>query len=761
MLPEVVWCGQAAKPQDDDVFKRIVTFKLGQDAKDMNAVSDLVVRSLNDAQERKRIEKRLIAVLGVPNATFECKQFVCRQLFTIGTSDSIPALVALLPDKDLSHMALYALGRMPGAEAATALRKGLTTLQGQPLIGVINCLGERGDPDSAAALIRLLKGNDAEVAMAAASALGKIGGDAAAAALAAVRPNADPKLRAVVDDAWLRCADRFLALGDRAKAQAIYEAMYAPSEKKHLRAAALRGLIALGGDKAVSMVLAALSGGDAGPRAVALGYIREIPGAAATKAFAEQLPKLSPEVQALLLDALADRGDAAAGPAAVAATKSSDGRVRVAALRALAKLGDASSVALLGKSAAGADAAEADAARFSLSFLRGQGVDSAILDGLKDTDPKVRVELIKAIYSRRPAAALPALLKAAQDADVAVRQEAFKALGSLADEKTLPDLVGMLVKAKEEPERGALEKAVMTIAGKVKDEQARTSAVLAAVPTASGPGKAALLRILARFGGDKPLEAVRGALKDPDPQVQDAAIRSLADWPDAAPADTLLDIAKTAPNETHRVLALRGYVRLIALPGDRPVSDVLKRFEDTLRLATRVEDKKLVLAAVADVHHPDALKLLEPYIADAALRAEAEAAAKKIKDGMNAPPKLTASVNPDNAKNAMDGNPESRWDTSRPQDGGEWFMLELGMEKEISKITLDSAKSAGDYPRGYEVYISRDGKSWGRPVAKGEGKTPVVEIAFKPIFGRFIKIVQTGKADGLFWSIHELKLEAK
>ena len=128
---------------------------------------------------------------------------------------------------------------------------------------------------------------------------------------------------------------------------------------------------------------------------------------------------------------------------------------------------------------------------------------------------------------------------------------------------------------------------------------------------------------------------------------------------------------------------------------------------------------------------------------------------------MKAPAKVTASPNPEGAPRAVDGNPGTRWETGAAQAGGEWFMIELPVEQVVTKITLDAKGSAGDYPRGYEVYISRDGKAWGQPVAKGEGKGPVTEIALKPGFGRFVKIVQTGKAEGLFWSIHELKLETK
>ena len=79
----------------------------------------------------------------------------------------------------------------------------------------------------------------------------------------------------------------------------------------------------------------------------------------------------------------------------------------------------------------------------------------------------------------------------------------------------------------------------------------------------------------------------------------------------------------------------------------------------------------------------------------------------------------------------------------------------------MTSLTLDAKKSSNDYPRGYEVYVSFDGGSWGRPVVTGKGTKPVVEITFdRPVRTRFIKIVQTGTY-GLHWSIHELTVGLK
>jgi hypothetical protein len=77
----------------------------------------------------------------------------------------------------------------------------------------------------------------------------------------------------------------------------------------------------------------------------------------------------------------------------------------------------------------------------------------------------------------------------------------------------------------------------------------------------------------------------------------------------------------------------------------------------------------------------------------------------------------------------------------------------------VTALTLDTRKSANDYPRGYEVYVSFDGGSWGKPLLTGKGTKPVTEIKFdRPVRTRFIKIAQTGSSSSYFWSIHELTL---
>ncbi len=124
----------------------------------------------------------------------------------------------------------------------------------------------------------------------------------------------------------------------------------------------------------------------------------------------------------------------------------------------------------------------------------------------------------------------------------------------------------------------------------------------------------------------------------------------------------------------------------------------------------------------------------------------------------NANWKLNASHNAKSAQRAIDGDIKTRFDTATPQVPGMWFEIELPEVTTIAGLRLNAGDSVNDYPRGYKVELSDDGKNWSPPVAQGKGRHPITDIFFPPGQGRFIRITQTGSVDGLFWSIHELAI---
>ena len=123
--------------------------------------------------------------------------------------------------------------------------------------------------------------------------------------------------------------------------------------------------------------------------------------------------------------------------------------------------------------------------------------------------------------------------------------------------------------------------------------------------------------------------------------------------------------------------------------------------------------------------------------------------------------KLTASHGSEKLGGCVDGNGKSRYDTGASQVPGMWVKVELPSVSKVNRIQLDSKHSTRDYPRGYQVESSVDGKKWSEPLAIGVGKHPMTDISFPTTEAKFLKITQTGKVNGLYWSIHEMQIFGK
>ena len=232
----------------DAAFDALKTYDWGTDRNVLNPIDEAVVVTHGDAAARGDLEKRLVRVLE-SGTSRSAKDFVCRTLRTIGTADSVPALAILLPDKDLSHMARYALQSVPAPEAAVALRDALPNVSGKLKVGVIGSLGVRRDAGSVDALVGALAASDAAVACAAAHALAAIGNPAAGLALSKRAKKAPEPVKSAITDACLACAERLLADGSKTESLVLYQSLNRQDQPKHVRLAAKRGLLAVAGKK--------------------------------------------------------------------------------------------------------------------------------------------------------------------------------------------------------------------------------------------------------------------------------------------------------------------------------------------------------------------------------------------------------------------------------------------------------------------------------------------------------------------------------
>jgi hypothetical protein len=123
--------------------------------------------------------------------------------------------------------------------------------------------------------------------------------------------------------------------------------------------------------------------------------------------------------------------------------------------------------------------------------------------------------------------------------------------------------------------------------------------------------------------------------------------------------------------------------------------------------------------------------------------------------------KATASVNAEAGPLAFDLEDSTRWDTKGFQKPGMWFEVDFGKTEDLKGVVLDCAGSPGDYPRGYKVEVSSNGKDWKLAVEAEPGKVVqikgVTNISFGATALRYMKITQTGSDPGCYWSIHDLR----
>jgi len=240
--------GMATLAGVDDAFNTLKSYDWGADPDTLKPIDEAIIASEGDTAARAALEKRLLDAMA-GSISRSALDHVCRRLRIIGTAQSVPALAALLPQENTSHIARYALERIPDDAAAAALRDALPKVSDKLKPGMIGSLGTRRDVKSIKALAGYLGDSDMLIAEAAAQSLGLIGTPAAAKELAAFAKKAPARMKMPVADAQLACAERLLADGNKTAALGVYRTLNTGDQPTQVRTAAMKGMVAAASQK--------------------------------------------------------------------------------------------------------------------------------------------------------------------------------------------------------------------------------------------------------------------------------------------------------------------------------------------------------------------------------------------------------------------------------------------------------------------------------------------------------------------------------
>jgi HEAT repeat protein len=438
----------------------------------------------------------------------------------------------------------------------------------------------------------------------------------------------DSPVKDCLGDAGLACADGLLAAGKVAQAADLYWAIRHARVAKHITTAALGREMSLadsGGENVVRTLTREPRDKDEFNLGLALARI--VRGATVSAAVSRDLEKLPADRQALVLRALGDRKDPIPLPVILAATKSPSPAVREAAIRVLAKHGDASAVAILLEAALG-EGAVAAAAKEGLKGISGQEVDAAIAAKLARADAKAKAVLFELVGARRIMAAEPAVRAALDDSNEPVRLAAITAMGQLAELKDLELLISRALRG-EGAEGTTAQRALRTAALRMSDRDGTAAKLAECLKGASAANQQYLLELVGKISGPKALEIVASSAKSGDPAVKDVATRVLGNWVNADAAPALLEIAKSDPDSKYQIRALRGYIR-IARQLQLPEAKRLEMFRTAMEVAKRADEKQLALAVLTRIPSAETLQLAVSHLDQAGLKNAAAQAAVGI-----------------------------------------------------------------------------------------------------------------------------------
>lgn len=621
--------GNLTAAEVEAAWTDMAKYEAGQDQKALLAMNWVVINAMNDRNQRAATAARLAKILQDRATTAAARQFICAQLYRIGTEAEVSAVAPLLLDPATTDTARLFLERIRSAESAAALRAALDKLEGRALIGVVNSLSLIQDAASVDRISALTRSQDAAVALAAWRALGNFGSDSAARFLIDRFKTAD-KACAPMESAAVRTAILLESAGQRDKALEIYCLLADARRSLGARQAGFQAVFAASPEGQKAALVAQWSKSpDVAQQKVVIAQRTALSDAALEQVSRQK--GLGEKVQIALMEELAARHGEKMFPAMLEAANSGDPAKVQMALRFFASVGDPQVIPVLIK-ALNSDEATRRIAAAALAQRPKQVVGPALLEAL-NKQVEVREEIVDILSNLKYYEAIDPLTRLARSADPAVYEGAVEGLRAICDpdDTDLKRMFALYLDVPAGAQRECVERAIAYVCAKNPKASERATILLGFVdrhPHKNQPSfQAAVLPLLGRLGTDAVYQRIKPLLNSPTPELSAAAVRAFCNWPTAQYAEELWDLATKAESKACRPQALRAYIRVVTLPNNRPAAETLTMLKNAMKLADANENKQWALTRAASVRTLETVDWVAGYLDDPEL---AQTACKTI-----------------------------------------------------------------------------------------------------------------------------------
>lgn len=545
------------------------------------------------------------------------RAFLFSQLQLCSAAEDAASIVPYLDDPYLADYAIRALISTPGTESlllAEARKEGITAERKRALA---YAFAQKRMTDAEPLLLGWLDGADAATAEQIYNALAVCGSRASLKALAAAAAKAGyGRDNAAATDAYLRLLSNLVAAGDAQPAVKAAKGLL-KCDRQYVRGGALAVLVeALGVEKAMPYVLAAVKEGPAEYRYAALQTL----GGGDDKVFAQVaagMPRYDAQTQAAVLAWLGECKAMSQSELITGMVASSDERVARAAIEASGRIGGEQALAAL---ASALEGPHAGAAMKALLAFNGR-IDPLVEQLLARDDAQTLVPALRLAAARRMTVAAERVFSLLDAADNQVREAAYAALPYVTEPRHMERLAKLLDTADQE-HAAQIQTALMRTSRQLPaDEQYDTiSGYMQASQT-----PARYYPVLAQAGTPEAVASLlAGLLRGGE---REAAFAALLTVESPAMIEILYRIAAENP-----ALADRALTRYADLTARQPATPV-RRFQlyrEGLELKPSASVRNKLLGYLSGVHEVPALMLAADYLSDSQTAVAAASAVKTI-----------------------------------------------------------------------------------------------------------------------------------
>jgi HEAT repeat protein len=596
------------------------------DSKVRFALEGMVVTVMREPQDpRRAMLANVFAEAMTAAALPEIKSYLIRNLARVGLDEAVPVLAPLLADAVFCEPATQALLHIGSPAAGAALAAALPPATGGERLTLIRALGQLRQAEAVQAVLPLAGDENVQTRLAAWYALANCGIAAVDPALQAGTRSEDAFVASRAQRGRLLLARRLAEAGQGAAGEAIArEVMATPltPATRQVVCAALATLVDMAGERALPEVLAAVASPDWQVREAALNLAAELP--AGRAACVKQIGnETNPDIRAAVVAMLGRTGDEAGKTAVLTALTDPELVVRQAAAQASLVFGVDGMEALLAYAGRAESADDAKAAQDALLQVREADLTVRVGALLPAASSTGKVVMLAVLAARNASDQSTVALAEMKSPDREVAKAALAALETIGRSRDVPPVLEFFSATDSSASRNGARSVLVAIC---RRDGTAVAPVLAAQAAAEGKVRTDYLGVLARLGGEPALAAVQQDLQSPDADLRNAAVRALAEWQNAAALPALQAVIAKPENDVHRVLALRGYVRLAATTGNEAIA----RLGQATEWANTAEDKKLVLGALGGIRSEESLLAVAAYLDDEEVREEAAAAAVAI-----------------------------------------------------------------------------------------------------------------------------------